>query len=302
MRWLAVFSSITLLVALLLRIQDRSVNALRVTFLDVGQGDSAVVRFPQGTVWLIDAGGGWKQWDRGREIHQELTRWGIRRIDTAWLSHPDMDHGLGFRGLLQSLPISELRYNAVFTPLEQPLLATLVESANQHGTRVIAQHAGFDATVEGVQTRSFASPPSGKTNDSPLLVRLSYAGCRFLFAGDAESKTERRLAKSSWLPVDVLKVNHHGSRTSSSTEFVGAAAAQWALASVGARNHYGHPAPVVARRFSVAGARWLRTDVHGYVEFTVHSSGEIRCQSAAGPCGSSVCQSGSRDLGFTQLQ
>lgn len=301
MRWLALFSSVVLLVALLLRIQDGRAD-LRVTFLDVGQGDAAVIRFPGGQVWLVDAGGGWQEWDRGRDIQRELTRWEILRVDVAWLSHPDMDHGLGFRGLLRAMAIGELRYNAVFNPIHQPLLGVLLGIANQKGTRVVGQVGDFRASIDEVRAEATASPASAGTNDSPLMLRLDFAGCRFLFAGDAEKKTERRLVSSAWLPVDVLKVNHHGSRSSSSRAFVAAANAQWAVASVGNRNSYGHPAPSVARRFALQGTRWLRTDIHGFVEFTVRPDGTISCRSAEGPCGSSVCGLGSRNLGLAQLQ
>jgi competence protein ComEC len=262
---------------------------LRVTFFDVGQGDAALVRFPGGTAWLIDAGGGWKQWDRGqRELFLELARMGILTLDAAVLSHPDTDHGLGFRGLFGQVGVREFWYNAAFSPVKDPLLAELLVLASRHGTlrkpvsrAFRAQHGLARALVHPL-----SSGPS--TNERPLVVRLDFAECSFLFAGDAERAAEASLARRS-APVTVLKVNHHGSRTSSSPGLVKSLRPRWAVASLGARNIYRHPAPQTARRFGQVRARWLRTDVHGFVEFTVTPGGNIACQSAAGACGEEKC-------------
>jgi competence protein ComEC len=300
---MALFAFVFLLVSSLERWRDRfHSGVLRVTFLDVGQGDAAVLRFDRGSVWLIDAGGGWKDWDRGREIYAELARWGIGTIDVALLSHPDSDHGLGFRGLWPLVSIREFWWNAVFARDAVPLLDALRSLALTAGTRSVAVSRQGSVDVDGAHLHWWPMAGGKSTNDRPLVVLAEFAGCRFLFAGDAEKKTEKRLFTSAFLPVDILKVHHHGSRSSSSLEFVAKANPTWAVASSGLGNRYGHPSGAVVGRFARHGARWLGTDSHGFVEFTVRPDSSVECRSAAGPCGRMRCGSAAVDLGFAQLQ
>jgi beta-lactamase superfamily II metal-dependent hydrolase len=106
--------------------------------------------------------------------------------------------------------------------------------------------------------------PGFDLNDNSLVLALRYGDVRFLFTGDVESEAERRLAASGRLPrVEVLKVAHHGSRTSSAAVFVDAVSPDWAVVSSGSGNRYGHPAQSVLRRLRASGARVWRTDVEG---------------------------------------
>ncbi len=272
-----------------LRVHERYLSPdLKVTFFDVGQGDASLIQFPHGETWMVDAGGGWKDWNWGqRVLYLELARKGIFTLNRAVISHPDRDHALGFHGLLPQVYAKALSWNGLVPP--NPLLKETIALLIQHGGRPVPVVGEERSVVGGVSVHLFpirtASP---KENENPLILELEFQGCRFLLAGDSENQAENVLERVVAAPVDVLKVNHHGSRTSSGWGFVSRVRPVWAVVSVGVRNFYGHPAPSVLRRLSLAGARVLRTDRDGFVEFTVRS-GQISCRAASGSCGIAKC-------------
>lgn len=266
-------------------------GVLRVVFFDVGQGDSALIRFPGGENWLVDAGGGWESWDRGqRDLFLELARYAVLELDVALLSHPDTDHGLGFRGLLGQIQIKQFLWNAAFDPKQVPLLAQLQILAIDHGAALRAVDETFERRVSGVQTRVTPIRAAGGKNEKPLALHLEYGGCTFLLAGDAQKNAEQVLGRLFPQEVDVLKVHHHGSKTSSTPQLLARWRPHWAIASLGADNRYGHPAKPVTRRFYLNATRFLRTDVHGAIEFVVSPDGLLQCYSAAGGCGKMQCR------------
>lgn len=282
-----------LLGCILLRLRERyRDDVLRLLFLDVGQGDAALVVFPGGKTALIDAGGGYGEWDVGRrEILPELARRGILTLDFAVLTHPDQDHGYGFRSLLADLRVGELWFSAdLLARPPKPLFLEIREIAKRHGITE-SPIARTLRNVGGVEWEAWAS--SGQTpNDWALLSRFRYAGCEILFTADIEAEGERVLARKTDRPITLLKVAHHGSRTSSSPEFLRRARPRWAVISAGHRNRYGHPHPAVLSRLARFQTHVLRTDFHGFVEFTISRGGQVECRSAQGACGISSCGGG----------
>lgn len=282
-----------LLFLALLRAQDRLLNpSLRITFFDVSQGDSALIQFPRGRTLLIDAGGGFKDWNLGqRELFSELARKGILYLDDAILTHPDQDHAFGFVGLLDSLRIGRLWFNAAFNQSTPPipLWESLRTKAIAKGTKLRSVSASESWEKDGVEFRLWVpSVNSGIRNDHSLVLELSFAGCRILFTGDIEVAAERAL-QPLLARVDVLKVAHHGSKTSTSRAFLNKIQPGVAVISSGVANRYGHPSPLVTHALLAQRVEVFRTDFHGFVELTV-SGRQITCRNSQGFCGRYRCR------------
>ena len=234
------------------------VNVLTVTFLAIGQGDAALVEWPDGRTWLVDGG------PPSEQLLRYLRRRGIRDIEVAVLSHPHPDHLGGLVPILESLDVGEL-----WVPrpprLDEPDYRRAWTLAFQRGTRVRLP-ADLEDRVEHplFAWTSPARAVSSRVNDESLVFRIEHGAHSFLFTGDIEAAAERWLAPFL-LRATVAKVPHHGSRTSSSRAFVDALDAEWAVVSCGRENRFHHPALVTLNRWS--GTRLTRTDRDGSVSF-----------------------------------
>jgi len=271
-----------------IRLEGRFGPRLEVILWDVGQGDAALVRFPGGKTMLIDAGGGLGDWDLGgRVLVPELARLGALSLDIALLSHPDQDHGYGFLGLWGAIPAGELWVNGrekVFPA--KPLLRKLFRSAAAQSIAVRFHNEESEHWIGGVRVRLFPLGNSGAaSNNRTLAVWLEWKGVSFAFTGDMESAAEREFYSKLPGPVTVLKVAHHGSRTSSFPTALSQAHPQWAVISSGAGNTYGHPHEIVLERLRNLGEEVLRTDFHGFARFVVDENGHVRCETGKGNCG-----------------
>lgn len=255
---------------------------LRVTFLDVGQGDAAIIESPSGKVILVDAGGMASARkpevasSPGRAITRALEVYGHTEIDLAIVSHPHPDHYLGLPAI--DLPIRELWFAGHLDPRVIP-----------RGTRIGAPQLGRIELGGGVtldvlapRYQAFdhgpavlAPDPVRTVNDNSLVVVVRFAGRSILFAGDLEEEGERALVASGLGHVDVVKVAHHGSRTSSSPELVTATSPSIAVISCGVGNAFGFPAEEVVTRWKRAGARVLRTDQAGSITVVVGATGTL---------------------------
>jgi competence protein ComEC len=270
-------------------------GALRVTFLDVGQGDAALVELPDGAVWLVDAGGLPNAPSLaaatapGTTIARTLAVYGHAAIDLAIVSHPHPDHYLGLARLADAIPIREL-WLADTTPSAAalPSLAAIADALAARGTRLVRpqlgalQRAGVELAVWAPRYRpsaeageQLAPDPVRSVNDNSLVVTVRYAGRTLLFAGDLEAEGEEQLVAAGIGAVDVVKVAHHGSRTSSSPAFVAATRPEVAVISCGVANAFGLPSPEVVARWRAAGARVERTDLSGTITVTVGADGEL---------------------------
>lgn len=260
-------------------------SGLLLTFFDVGQGDSALVQFPGGRTLLIDAGGGNRFWNRGeKQLFLALARRAILKIDTALVSHPDQDHALGFLGLMRHVEFGEIWGRRGW---EKPLWRAVRGDAENRKIPVVEISSERRWESAGVSARVL--PGTGKTvNDAGLILELEYAGCRVLFTGDISRRVEE--GNHGWFrDVDILKVAHHGSGSSSTEKFLERVRPEWAVISAGERNRYGHPHPRTLRRLLRSGSQTLRTDFHHEIEFEIFADGEIQCRSELGPCGRIQC-------------
>lgn len=251
-------------------------DELRVTVLDVGQGDAIVIQSPSGKVLLVDAGGILPDGDdQGRRVVAGFLRQcGVRRIDALLLTHTDADHIGGAPTLLERFPIGFLLDNGQ-NPRSSLLDHILTAAHHQGVPRKTARRGQTLDFGDGVTAQILAPAEAqthGADNEASIVVRLSYGRIAFLLTGDAEANSEADMVRSGQpLAADVLKVGHHGSHTSSTPAFLTAVHPRLAVISVGAHNNYGHPAPDVVERLQNSGAQLYRTDRDGAV--TCHSDG-----------------------------
>jgi competence protein ComEC len=265
-------------------LRRRFADTLTVTFLDVGQGDAAVIEAPGGAVMLIDGGGTRDgQFDTGARIVEPFLRArGISRLDIVALSHPHPDHLNGLFRILQRFPVGAFWSSG--DDGRNPEYRRLIELAGGRGVRTpeVTPRALGGACVAPLGPfldGRIGAPPGLTVNDASLVLRVAFAGRSVLFAGDLEADGEGELCGQRSLGQtvrsDVLKVPHHGSRTSSSDELLDAVEPELAVMSLGWRNQFHFPAPEVLARYARHGARTLRTDRDGAVTVTVAPGGAL---------------------------
>ena len=234
-----------------------------ITAFDVGQGLAVLARTST-HVLLYDAGPTFGESDGGaRVVVPALRGAGLAVLDLLVLSHEDNDHIGGALTVLESFPVLAL---ASSLPSGHPLQA-LVPSARRctrgerwewDGVRFEFLHPAAVAPV--------------RRNDASCVLRISAAGRSMLLTGDVERAAELEMLRAEVLKSEVLLVPHHGSRSSSSPEFLAAVAPRWAIVPVGYRSRFGHPNPHVLERYRAAGARILRTDLEGAVTVRLSNS------------------------------
>ena len=248
-------------------------SGLLVTFLDVGQGDGIVLESGEHTV-LVDCGSSQERNLGENCLAPYLKSRGITRVDTAVVSHGDLDHISGIRYLLDT-PGEGIAIGTLVMPEAgrgKEIYGELEKAAAARGTRVVYAKRGD--TLSGALGREAdifcLHPPEGKTyadrNEESLVLLVEIGAFRLLLTGDVEAGGEEEILRSGALgEVTVLKAAHHGSSTSSGDAFVEAAAPKAVVVSYGRGNRYGHPDGEVMERFSRTGARILETARMGAV-------------------------------------
>ncbi|WP_251047368.1 DNA internalization-related competence protein ComEC/Rec2 [Planococcus sp. ISL-110] len=263
---------------------------LKVTFLDVGQGDSALIELPhRKAIYLIDSGGvlrfdteAFKEKKRPYEIGRQvvapyLKGNGISSIDAFIISHPDADHAEGAEEIFRLFPVDELH----LTPgsASNALMVELAPDAAE--ARVVFPGAGSNWTVGETQF-AYLSPTDAEYegNNDSLVLLMKTGDYRVLFTGDLEAGGERELLApygSELAGLTVLKVGHHGSKTSSSEEFLAVLKPTLSIFSTGADNRYGHPSPEVVERFNEMRLDTLNTAENGTIRL-LYEKGELELE------------------------
>ncbi len=248
-------------------------NLFEITFLDVGQGDAAFVRFPDGKTVLIDGGANRRGFDNGeRVLDPFLCRKGAFSLHLLVLSHPDNDHGGGLAHILRAFDVKRVLGvpHRVLPPLTHRYLHQI---ADQKGVPHEFGNAGniqltSTGQVDLLHPRDEASVnlmDSDINNDS-LVLKITYGNVRTLFTGDIKQEIELDIIADGYdVSADILKAPHHGSESSSGSEFLEAVRPQAAIFSVGTRNRYGFPAEKVVKRYEELGCLVLRTDRLGAI-------------------------------------
>ncbi|MCM3878134.1 MAG: MBL fold metallo-hydrolase, partial [Thermoanaerobaculia bacterium] len=254
-------------------------DTIRLQALDVGQGDAWLLISPRGRV-LVDGGGSPdREYDFGRlRLLPRLADLGAVAFDAVVLTHPHPDHARGLLAVLTSLPVDR-----VVLPHGAPrnlFLDEFEEAAARRGLTMERLGAGQRFTAAGLSF-DVLHPGDGRyprapENNGSLVLSVALAGRTALLTGDIEALAESDLVSGGRsLAADVLKVPHHGSRTSTAAAFLSRVSPRLGLIGVGRRNRFGHPAREVTERLLAAGVRTFRTDRDGDIAL-VFSGGRIR--------------------------
>jgi competence protein ComEC len=258
----------------------RADRNLRVDFLDVGQGDAALITMPDGRTLLVDAGGAIdfsrSKTDRrsiGEAVVSEYLWWrGLDTIDYVLATHADADHIDGLNDVLRNFNVQAAL--VARTPANDPEYARFSQTLVATGTNVTTIQAGDvinfgNVSVEVLWPPSAVSPNAPSRNNDSIVLHIHYGNRSLLLTGDIEKSAERALLSTSFeLQSDVIKVPHHGSRSSSTAPFVAATKPAFAIISVGPDSMFGHPHREVVERWQASGAQVLTTGHCGTITVT----------------------------------
>jgi len=248
---------------------------LRITCLDIGQGDGIVLEIPDGGVFLMDCGSSNKKNTAQYQLLPYLKSRGISHINGIMISHTDKDHISGIMELLEFMEqgLTSVRSDALILPdWEEPpeVYNTLIHLAQSAGMKVLQVESGnsFRMGEAGFHILAPAKDALGEdVNEEGMVVELEYRDFRGLFTGDAGEPAEKAIL-NRLRDVDFLKVGHHGSRYSSCREFLDQVKAEVAVISCSDSNTYGHPSPETTLRLKKSGAK---------TEFTMKSGAVSVC-------------------------
>jgi beta-lactamase superfamily II metal-dependent hydrolase len=247
---------------------------LRITFIDVGQGDGALLESGDGHAALIDAGPP----DAARHVREVLDAHHVRSLDWVMFSHPHLDHIGAGRAILgwfrvarvidPAYPHAIATYDALLERIQQ--LGVEFHAARSHDTLQLGLRVGVDLLLPH---EPFIDHTRSDVNSNSIVARVRADHVRVLFTGDAERETERRLLAENHgqLAADVLKVAHHGSRFASSADFLDEVSPRFASISCGAGNDYGHPHAATLRVLERRHVEVHRTDLEG--DITLETDG-----------------------------
>jgi competence protein ComEC len=264
----------------------------RIAFLDVGQGDAAVVETQTGKTILIDSGGfssrgnrfgsGSRRFDAGENVIIPYLKYrGIKQIDLFILTHGDADHIGGAKAVVQRFPVKMVIRGPL--PPKSALELDLLREMRERKIPIRIARPGLRWQFSPGVFLTFLHPATANrsANDESVVFLLSIGRFQTLMTGDISSEAEKRILAGWRLPhVQVLKVAHHGSRTSTGAEWLDAVAPRYAVISVGRHNPFGHPSPLVLQRLRARHAVILRTDQLGAIIFHVEKQ-KIRVESTS---------------------
>lgn len=224
-----------LLMMLIFGCSQKPNGTLSVIFFDVGQGDSALIITPDNKTVLIDCG-------ETEKAAESLEIMNITYIDVLIITHPDSDHAGGCGAVKE---IAEINREITNKNTKKDFILDLTETAK------------FEIIVAYDSAGRYK-----KDNDNSVLLKLTYGKTKFLFTGDCEWKCENELIKTEKIDIDILKVGHHGSKSSTTEKFLKKTTPSVAIISVG-KNHYGHPSNETIERLKKFNSEIYRTDIDG---------------------------------------
>lgn len=244
---------------------------LQVWYLDVGQGDSELIRIPGESGYfnvLIDTG----EYEYADGLTSFLQGQGIERIDVLVATHPHADHMGCMARIVQRFEIGSL-YMPLLPEEQTPTTAAyekLLDAASEKGLVIGELHRGAYLEASSEADFQVLAPEKGaeweSVNNYSAVIRLTYGDTSFLFTGDAEKESEKLILEhGDDLSADVLKCGHHGSKTSTSAKFLKAVNPRWAVISCGAGNQYGHPHDGTLEKLEKLDCEVFRTDEDGTV-------------------------------------
>jgi competence protein ComEC len=273
--------------------EPRRDGKLHIDFLDVGQGDSALVTFPDGATLLVDGGGqpgplrqdagldnGDEKFERdtrsiGETVVSEfLWQRGLDQVDYLLATHADADHIDGLNDIARNFRVRAAL--VARSPKNDPEFARFSETVSAQRIPIHTIGGGDQLRFGAVIINVLWPPPAQSTdlpsqNNDSIVLRVRFGRLSFLLTGDIEARAEEALVPfAEILRADVVKVAHHGSKTSSTSGFIAAAHPRYAVISVGQTSIFGHPNPDVVKRWQEAGAQVLRTGNSGTITFSTN--------------------------------
>jgi len=260
---------------------------LHVDFLDVGQGDASLITMPNGSTLLVDAGGRpnfiQRNGDAPADLHERETRsigetvvseylwWrGLDHLDFVLATHADADHIDGLNDVVRNFSVGSAFVGR--TPGSDPEFVRFRQSLLETNTPLETIQAGDElhfgeVTIDVLWPLPTSDPNAASRNNDSVVLRVRYGERSLLLTGDIEKEGEAHLPQTD-LRVDVVKVAHHGSRTSSTEGFVSATRPRFAIISVGQTSMFGHPHREVVERWKSAGSEVLTTGACGTISVT----------------------------------
>lgn len=235
-----------------------------VEFLDVGQGDSTLIKSGDSVI-LIDFG----VEEDGAKIQKRLLKMGIKRIELAIITHHHKDHMGGYLKVAEKIKIENLVINNTTADDGDPeLYNQIISVAKAENTKLILPIAGNNFKIGNADlTILSCNNSAGEENNRSVVLMLNMCGKKFLFTGDCEDAAEYNFMQNCDVKCDVLKVGHHGSKNSSNFMFLKAAQPKIAIVSCGYDNTYKHPADDTVSKLEELGAEIYRTDLDQSVLF-----------------------------------
>jgi len=257
---------------------------LKIYFLDVGQGDCTLIRTPYGKNIIIDGGdGNSDKYDYGEKVvYPYLLDRRIKKIDYLVASHADSDHMGGLIYILENMKVEQILLG--IQSQESNQLKDFIDIANKKKVKIIILKVGDEIKIDKDIRIKVLFPIKNNLilenslNNNSLVFKLKYNNFSMLFTGDIEEIAENELINlyKDNLKSTILKIAHHGSKSSSSKEFLKSVSPQIAVIGVGKKNKYGHPNEEVLLRLKNYGINIYRTDESGEIEIEVKENGEYR--------------------------
>jgi competence protein ComEC len=238
----------------------QSPNFLRVHYIDVGQGDATFIELPNNQTMLIDAG----EVGYGSSVADYIRDNGYKFLDYVVATHPHSDHIGGMATVLDSIGVKNIYMPQAVTTTR--VYENLLDNIADKGLKINTARAGVNVLSDDGLSVDILTPNAetySDLNNYSAVVIITYGDTKFLFMGDAEILSENEIQGD--IRADVVKVGHHGSNSSSGQDFVDRVKARYAVISVGKDNSYGHPSPVVIKRWGDSGAEVYRTDLNGTI-------------------------------------
>ncbi|MBE9531469.1 MAG: DNA internalization-related competence protein ComEC/Rec2, partial [Proteobacteria bacterium] len=263
--------------------QSVTSKELKVTFINVGQGEASLIEFPGGSTMLIDGGASYNGgFDMGEMVISKVLRAKrIRKIDYVVMSHSQRDHKGGLAFLIRSFNIGEFWWNGKG---KIPQIAKALKDKNRPSLIIDASSKEIDiggVLIDVLNPKAHGSEEIS-LNEASLVIKLTYKGSSVLFTGDVGLETEAELIEGFNLEADILKAAHHGSRYSSSTAFLDEVTPKYVVISAGIKNSYGFPHKEALERFKSSKANIYRTDRHGAVEAIINGK-DIKVNAITSP-------------------